>query len=78
MNLIQNRRVYESDRHYSRSDRRQQYSFLTDIELPQPVAEEHDLLVEVKAISVNPVDTKVRAGFNADTPACWAGTRSAW
>jgi NADPH:quinone reductase-like Zn-dependent oxidoreductase len=22
----------------------------------------------VKAISVNPVDTKVRAGFNADTP----------
>ena len=43
-------------------------SFLTDIELPQPVAEGHDLLVEVKAISVNPVDTKVRAGFNADTP----------
>ena len=43
--------------------------FLTDIELPQPVAEGHDLLVEVKAISVNPVDTKVRAGFNADTPA---------
>ncbi|MEQ5193834.1 zinc-binding alcohol dehydrogenase family protein [Klebsiella sp. CTHL.F3a] len=42
--------------------------FLTDIELPQPVAEGHDLLVEVKAISVNPVDTKVRAGFNADTP----------
>ena len=39
--------------------------FLTDIELPQPVAEGHDLLVEVKAISVNPVDTKVRAGFNA-------------
>ncbi|APG18865.1 zinc-binding alcohol dehydrogenase family protein [Kosakonia radicincitans] len=42
--------------------------FLSDIELPQPQASGHDLLVEVKAISVNPVDTKVRAGFNADTP----------
>lgn len=42
--------------------------FLTDIELPQPKATGHDLLVEVKAISVNPVDTKVRAGFNADAP----------
>ncbi|CAI8734033.1 zinc-binding alcohol dehydrogenase family protein [Kosakonia quasisacchari] len=42
--------------------------FLTDIELPQPTASGHDLLVEVKAVSVNPVDTKVRAGFNADAP----------
>ena len=42
--------------------------FLSDIELPQPQASGHDLLVEVKAVSVNPVDTKVRAGFNADTP----------
>ncbi len=42
--------------------------FLADIELPQPQASGHDLLVEVKAVSVNPVDTKVRAGFNADTP----------
>ena len=42
--------------------------FLTDIELPTPKAEGHDVLVEVKAISVNPVDTKVRAGFNADKP----------
>lgn len=42
--------------------------FLTDIELPTPVATGHDLLVEVKAVSVNPVDTKVRAGFNADAP----------
>ncbi len=41
---------------------------LTDIDLPTPVAQGHDLLVEVKAISVNPVDTKVRAGFNGDTP----------
>ncbi|BCI66869.1 zinc-binding alcohol dehydrogenase family protein [Acetobacter aceti] len=33
---------------------------LVDIELPDPVAEGHDLLVEVKAVSVNPVDAKVR------------------
>lgn len=42
--------------------------YLTDIELPQPQASGHDLLVAVKAVSVNPVDTKVRAGFNADSP----------
>ena len=35
---------------------------LIDITLPEPVAAGHDLLVEVKAISVNPVDMKVRAG----------------
>lgn len=34
---------------------------LIDITLPEPVATGHDLLVEVKAISVNPVDTKVRS-----------------
>lgn len=33
---------------------------LLDIELPEPVATGRDLLVEVKAVSVNPVDTKVR------------------
>ena len=33
---------------------------LNDIELPQPVASEHDLLVRIKAIAVNPVDYKVR------------------
>jgi zinc-binding alcohol dehydrogenase family protein len=33
---------------------------LVDITLPDPVATGHDLLVEVQAISVNPVDTKVR------------------
>ena len=42
--------------------------FLQEIDLPMPVATGHDLLVEVKAISVNPVDTKVREGFNADVP----------
>ncbi len=35
---------------------------LVDIELPDPVASGRDLLVEVKAVSVNPVDTKVRSG----------------
>jgi zinc-binding alcohol dehydrogenase family protein len=33
---------------------------LTDIEIPRPVPEAHDLLVRVQAISVNPVDTKRR------------------
>lgn len=33
---------------------------LQDIDLPAPVAGARDLLVEVRAISVNPVDTKVR------------------
>jgi NADPH2:quinone reductase len=34
---------------------------LVDVELPEPAATGHDLLVRVEAISVNPVDTKVRA-----------------
>lgn len=42
--------------------------FLQDVTLPVPAAHGHDLLIEVKAVSVNPVDTKVRAGFNADVP----------
>jgi NADPH2:quinone reductase len=33
---------------------------LVDLELPKPVPSGRDLLVEVKAVSVNPVDTKVR------------------
>ncbi|WP_163446492.1 zinc-binding alcohol dehydrogenase family protein [Kluyvera georgiana] len=43
-------------------------AFINEITLPVPQAQGHDLLVEIKAISVNPVDTKVRAGFSADTP----------
>jgi zinc-binding alcohol dehydrogenase family protein len=35
---------------------------LQDITLPIPVASGRDLLVEVRAISVNPVDTKIRNG----------------
>jgi NADPH:quinone reductase-like Zn-dependent oxidoreductase len=33
---------------------------LTDIELPQPIATGHDLLVKVRAVAVNPVDYKIR------------------
>jgi zinc-binding alcohol dehydrogenase family protein len=33
---------------------------LLDIELPEPSPSGHDILVEVRAISVNPVDTKIR------------------
>ncbi|WP_420995048.1 zinc-binding alcohol dehydrogenase family protein [Cupriavidus sp. 30B13] len=37
---------------------------LVDLSLPAPVAGPRDLLVRVHAVSVNPVDTKVRAGVN--------------
>lgn len=33
---------------------------LIDLDLPEPKAAGRDLLVEVKAVSVNPVDTKIR------------------
>lgn len=39
---------------------------LTDIELPQPVATGHDLLVKVKAIAVNPVDYKIHQNVAAE------------
>ncbi|WP_288378691.1 zinc-binding alcohol dehydrogenase family protein [uncultured Massilia sp.] len=35
---------------------------LQELELPMPLAGPHDLLVEVRAVSVNPVDTKIRQG----------------
>ena len=35
---------------------------LIDIELPEPRPQDRDLIVEVRAISVNPVDIKIRAG----------------
>ena len=34
---------------------------LRDVEIDRPVAKGYDLLVEIKAIAVNPVDTKVRS-----------------
>ncbi|MET0611863.1 MAG: zinc-binding alcohol dehydrogenase family protein [Pseudomonas caspiana] len=43
-------------------------SALLDMDLPKPVPGPRDLLVEVHAISVNPVDTKIRAGSGATEP----------
>ncbi len=39
---------------------------LVDIELDAPIAEGHDLLVRVQAVSVNPVDTKIRKNVNPE------------
>lgn len=41
---------------------------LIDMDLPKPAPGARDLLVEVQAISVNPVDTKIRAGSAATDP----------
>ncbi|WP_213878334.1 zinc-binding alcohol dehydrogenase family protein [Pseudomonas sp. dw_358] len=41
---------------------------LIDLELPTPVPGSRDLLVEVHAVSVNPVDTKIRAGAAVSEP----------
>ncbi|EJN08026.1 zinc-binding alcohol dehydrogenase family protein [Herbaspirillum sp. YR522] len=41
---------------------------LVDIELPDPTPGPRDLLVEVKAVSVNPVDTKIRRGAAVTAP----------
>ena len=35
---------------------------LIDIDLPDPTAQGRDLLVRIKAVSVNPVDTKIGSG----------------
>lgn len=37
---------------------------LLDVTLPEPEPQPHDLLVDIKAVSVNPVDTKVRQSTN--------------
>ncbi|WP_254661276.1 zinc-binding alcohol dehydrogenase family protein [Gordonia sp. UCD-TK1] len=44
-------------------------SAFAEATMPVPAPRPHDLLVEVRAVSVNPVDTKVRAGLrDADPP----------
>lgn len=44
---------------------------LVDIQLPKPEPGPRDLIVEIRAVSVNPVDTKVRRRAGADTPDGW-------
>lgn len=51
---------------YTKPQAISQSDSLIDITLPDPTANGRDLLVEIKAVSVNPVDTKVR---NSGTPA---------
>ncbi len=41
---------------------------LQDVELPAPLPGARDLLVRVRAVSVNPVDTKIRAGVAVTEP----------
>jgi len=45
---------------------------LIDIDLPKPSATGHDLLVEIKAISVNPVDYKILRCGRAGRTQCFA------
>ena len=45
---------------YKRSLPIDQAESLIDLEIDKPAPQGRDLLVQVKAISVNPVDTKVR------------------
>lgn len=52
---------------YRRSLPIDHHESLMDIEVPRPEPQGRDLLVEVKAVSVNPVDTKVRR--RAEPPA---------
>ncbi|WP_435172950.1 alcohol dehydrogenase catalytic domain-containing protein [Gordonia hongkongensis] len=43
-------------------------SAFAETTMPVPAPRPHDLLVEVRAVSVNPVDTKVRAGLRDSDP----------
>jgi zinc-binding alcohol dehydrogenase family protein len=51
---------------YSKSLPIESSESLIDIELPQPIATGHDLLVKVQAIAVNPVDYKIRQNVAAE------------
>lgn len=42
---------------------------LQDIELPKPIATGHDLLINIKAIAVNPVDCKIRQNVPSESDA---------
>lgn len=41
---------------------------LVDVEVPEPSPDPHDLLVRVRAIAVNPVDTKIRRNVPVESP----------
>lgn len=51
---------------YQQALRIQEEASLCDIKLPIPEPSGHDVLVEVKAVAVNPVDTKIRANVAPD------------
>lgn len=42
--------------------------YLLEIDIPVPIATGRDLLIEVKAVAVNPADVKVPAWHNTNTP----------
>ena len=46
---------------------------LVDLKLDKPTAKDRDLLVEVTAVSVNPVDFKVRQGLKKSETPCVLG-----
>ena len=50
---------------YKKAQPIEQDDSLVNIELPMPKAMGRDLLVNVKAISVNPVDTKIRTAVSS-------------
>ncbi len=54
---------------YQKSLPAQDKAALNDIELPIPEPRGQDLLIEVKAIAVNPVDTKIRANVEPEANA---------
>lgn len=39
---------------------------LRDVDLPKPEPKERDLLVRIEAVSINPIDTKIRRSKNSD------------
>ena len=48
---------------------------LVDVDLPKPTPGPRDVLVEVRAISVNPVDAKIRSGDGPGGPGGDVGSR---
>ncbi len=51
--------------HFQKTPAQSDQSLFVEVEVPTPTPAPHDLLVRVEAASINPVDTKVRAGLVA-------------